>query len=484
MPAGEEQRPLLNDDSSPSQDELFSEDEVSHFPGGSSSSVNSQPARMRAAGTTNFETIMHIIKGNLGTGILAMPLAISNAGILVGTVGLLLLGMICVHCMHLLVKCSHFLCARLNRPNMDYADVAEASFFACPGRLSKYSKAARYAVNTFLFITQIGFCCVYILFIAQNVDLVVRKLAYGSTDVAEDNPILINRPMPIQLFELCVVALLIPFVFIKDMKHMAPFSFLANVATFVGLGFILYYIWIDQEFQSVSRLPLFAGWAKLPLYLGTAIYAFEGIGVVLPVENAMREPAALPSTFGVLNVSMTIVCVLYITVGFYGYIEFGENCYGSITLNIGSWFGIVVQLLFSIAIFVSYGIQFYVPMTFIGPRLAETSLSRKIGPNLLNGIVRVLLVFFSYGVAAICGKNLGLLISLIGSMASAALALIFPPLFDVITFWPERQNIKYFWFMFAKDLAIGVFGIFCFLFGTIFALIQLITTLSNQSNTH
>ena len=32
----------------------------------------------------NFGTIMHIIKGNLGTGILAMPYAFANAGILVG----------------------------------------------------------------------------------------------------------------------------------------------------------------------------------------------------------------------------------------------------------------------------------------------------------------------------------------------------------------------------------------------------------------
>ena len=51
----------------------------------------------------------------------------------------------------------------------------------------------------------------------------------------------------------------------------------------------------------------------------------------------MRDPKALPSLFGVLNMAMTIVCVLYITVGFYGYIEFGADAQGSVTLNICNW---------------------------------------------------------------------------------------------------------------------------------------------------
>ena len=51
----------------------------------------------------------------------------------------------------------------------------------------------------------------------------------------------------------------------------------------------------------------------------------------------MRDPKALPALFGVLDMAMTIVCVLYITVGFYGYIEFGADAQGSVTLNVCEW---------------------------------------------------------------------------------------------------------------------------------------------------
>ena len=73
---------------------------------------------------------------------------------------------------------------------------------------------------------------------------------------------------------------------------------------------------------------------QLPLFFGTAVYAFEGIGVVLPIENQMRNKNELRGPAGVLNTSMVTVTCLYIAVAFFGYLKYGENVLGSITLNL------------------------------------------------------------------------------------------------------------------------------------------------------
>jgi len=55
----------------------------------------------------NFETIIHILKGNIGIGVLTLPMAIHNAGLIGGSLGLALIAYICVHCMFMLVQAAH-----------------------------------------------------------------------------------------------------------------------------------------------------------------------------------------------------------------------------------------------------------------------------------------------------------------------------------------------------------------------------------------
>lgn len=52
----------------------------------------------------DMETFIHLLKGSLGTGILAMPMAFMNAGLLFGLVATATIGFVCTYCVHILVS--------------------------------------------------------------------------------------------------------------------------------------------------------------------------------------------------------------------------------------------------------------------------------------------------------------------------------------------------------------------------------------------
>lgn len=56
----------------------------------------------------------------------------------------------------------------------------------------------------------------------------------------------------------------------------------------------------------------------------------------MPLENEMRTPKAFGGVAGVLNRSMSIIIFLYVGMGLFGYLNYGSNIAGSITLNLPS----------------------------------------------------------------------------------------------------------------------------------------------------
>lgn len=56
--------------------------------------------------------------------------------------------------------------------------------------------------------------------------------------------------------------------------------------------------------------------------------------MVLPLQKDMRNPKHFEGWTGVLNTGMVVVSALYFAVGFYGYLKYGDEIRGSITLNL------------------------------------------------------------------------------------------------------------------------------------------------------
>lgn len=282
------------------------------------------PADALAATTTNTECLMHLLKGMVGTGILAMPVAYRNGGLWFSLAVVSVIGVICTHCMHVLVLSGNELCSRTGNTHLDYASVMEKAFATRDDWLKKWSNFVRNVVNAFLIITQYGFCCVYTVFVAQNVKQVVEHAEIVSLDP--------------KLYILMISALLVPYVMLKSLKALAPFSTFANLLNLVGLTLVMVDLLQGSEYytEGPAARPAVAGFKTIPLFFGQAIFAFEGIGLVLPLHNKMREKDAFLGKAGVVNLGLTITVALYNAVGFYGYLKYGEDTRGSVTLNLPS----------------------------------------------------------------------------------------------------------------------------------------------------
>ncbi|XP_075756696.1 proton-coupled amino acid transporter 1 isoform X2 [Pelodiscus sinensis] len=281
-------------------------------------------------GTTWFQTLIHLVKGNIGTGLLGLPLAVKNAGIVLGPLSLLVMGIAAVHCMSLLVKCAHHFCHKYQRPFVDYGDAVMYGLEATPSTwLRSHAIWGRYVVGFFLILTQLGFCCVYFVFLADNLKQVISAANSTTNDCYSNKTIELAPAMDSRLFILSLLPFLVLLVYIQNLKFLSIFSMVANLVMLCSLVMINWYIFTG--IPDPSHLPLVAGWKTYPLFFGTAIFAFEGIGVVLPLENKMKNPRQFPT---ILYVGMALVTVLYISLGVLGYLRFGADIQASITLNL------------------------------------------------------------------------------------------------------------------------------------------------------
>ena len=93
------------------------------------------------------QAVIHLIKGNIGPGMLALPRAVSLGGLWFGSTGIVFLSVFCIQCMHLIVECSQRLALNTGRSYLSYPDVAEFTFSTAPDkRLHRYAKFFRYTI--------------------------------------------------------------------------------------------------------------------------------------------------------------------------------------------------------------------------------------------------------------------------------------------------------------------------------------------------
>lgn len=192
-------------------------------------------------------------------------------------------------------------------------ETAEKVFEYGPENLRKYSKAAKAFVDYSLLATYYSTCCVYIVFIASTFH-----------DICNNR---LSLDWDIRIYILLVG---IPVLFVgqvQTLKWLVPFSATANVFILITFGITLYYMFnVPLDFSDKALVAPVENW---PLFFSTVIFAMEGIGAVMPVENSMKHPQHfLGCKPGILNIAMISIVVLYTVIGFFGFVRFGYDIKG------------------------------------------------------------------------------------------------------------------------------------------------------------
>ncbi|KAK4017026.1 hypothetical protein OUZ56_031982 [Daphnia magna] len=351
--------------------------------------------------------------------------------------------------MHILVTSAAILQKRKGHEvSVSYADVAEIAFQTGSQQFVKHAKLARVLVSLFICVTQLGFCCVYVVFASTNLKQVVDYYApHLQWDVRQF---------------MCLVT--IPLIFLnwlRDLKLLAPVSLLANILQSISIVIVFYYIARDG-LPPMDSTPAFNNWIGVSLFFGTVVFSFEGIGLILPIQKDMRHPRDFEGWNGILNVAMILVTCLALAMGFYGYLKYGAEIQGSITLNLpqDEILARLVKVFMVLAIFGSYTMQFYVPIPILWPVLEKKIETFNKHPLVSELMFRTLLVLLTLSLAAAIPK-IDLYISLVGAMTGSLLALIFPPILEIVTCWPDVSKMAI-----VKNFLIVIFGLTGFTSGT------------------
>lgn len=149
----------------------------------------------------------------------------------------------------------------------------------------------------------------------------------------------------------------------------------------------------------------------------TVIFTMEGIGTMLPIANSMKNPEQFLGWQcpNVLYTGMIVNVILFTSVGFFGYVSYGDTVKTNIILNLptGHVLSQIAQILMGLAIWFTFGLQFYPPTETLFNKIGDRIPANKT--NLAQIAIRSGICLF-LGALTIIVPDLKPIIGLMGSI--------------------------------------------------------------------
>ncbi|MED6196402.1 hypothetical protein PIB30_047092 [Stylosanthes scabra] len=211
---------------------------------------------------------------------------------------------------------------------------------------------------------------------------------------------------------------------IPTLTHLAPLSIFADIVDFAAKSIVM----VEDVFIRLENRPNLKAFGGYPMFfygIGVAVYAFEGIGMVLPLESEAKDK----EKFGdVLGLAMMLISILYGAFGALGYFAFGEETQEIITTNLGE--GLIsdlVQFCLCINLFFTFPLMMNPVYEVIEGRFWDSRYCLWMRWLMVLGVSLV----------AIFVPNFTDFVSLVGSSVCVILSFVMPALFHLVVFKEE-----------------------------------------------
>ena len=349
-----------------------------------------------ASTTKSFFTLL---KAFIGTGIMFLPKAFNNGGIVFSSITLVTVSLVSSICFHLLLQCR-------KRYGGGYGDLGEAIG----------GPKLRSLILSSITISQIGFVCAGIVFTAENLLSFVKAVSPGST------PLSTNTLIAIQLM------VLVPLAMIRNISKLGPAALLADIFILIGLVYIWQYDISTIASQGLHETVQLFNPQHFTLTVGSAIFTFEGIGLLLPIQSSMKEPEKFSR---LLYIVMLIITVIFTSVGALCYLAFGSETQTEVISNFPQSSKLVnaVQFLYSLAVLVGTPVQLFPAVRIMeGKIFGHLSGKRSSLTKWKKNAFRTGILLLSGAIAALGASDLDKFVALIGSFACVPLVYIYPAL--------------------------------------------------------
>lgn len=390
--------------------------------------IRSVSAQKKPGEATVTEAVMMLLKSFVGTGILFLGKAFFNGGLLFSIVVLTSVAMISLVSFLLLVK------ANLKVP---------ASFGDMGGVL--YGPRMRFAILASIVFSQLGFVAAYTVFVAQSLQAFILAVSHC------------RHLVPIAYLILVQLFAFIPLALVRRIAKLSGTALVADAFILFGIVYLFQFEIRQIAHDGLADVVMFNR-HDFPLLIGTAVFTFEGIGLVIPITESMQEPEKFPR---VLSYVMVFITVLFATAGALGYGAFGSKVQTVVITNLpqNSPFVQALQAFYSVAILLSTPLQLFPALSILEKGIFGSRKSGKFDwrVKLQKNMFRVLVVCGCALAAWAGASDLDKFVSLIGSIACVPLCFIYPPLLHLKA-CATRSRTR------MLDYALLTFGVVCVLF--------------------